>query len=247
MDPVNTGHEASKHRNWVKLSHWIVTVSFLALTVTGFEMIMVHPRFYWGEAGNDLTPALFEVPVSRNYHHGGYSSSTPFFVKPESPVSASRTYDIFNQNGWGRSLHFLSGWFLTLTGLLYLLAGTFTGHFRRHLWPQLWSLKHLKEDMRRHWKWDIPATSGGPDYGFLQRLSYLGVIFVLMPLIAMTGMTMSPAITAEHGWLLKLFLGAQSARTIHFMVSVALELFLAVHLVMIVKSGFRKQVRSMTL
>lgn len=234
------------HRRWVKVSHWIITFSFLALAFTGFEMIMVHPRFYWGEVGNDLTPAIFELPVSRNYRHGGYEAVTPFFSESGGPVSASRTYDIFNQNGWGRSGHFLSGWFLTMTGLIYLIAGFFTGYFRKHLWPQTWSFALLRQDLLRHWRWEIPASTGGPDYGFLQRLTYLGVIFVLMPLIAMTGMTMSPAITASHPWLLTIFLGAQSARTIHFFASVALELFLIVHLVMIVKSGFKKQLRSMT-
>lgn len=236
----------NRHRRWVKVSHWVITASFLALAFTGLEMIMVHPRFYWGEAGNDLTPALFELPVSRNYHHGGYEASVPFYDKPGSPVSGSRTYDIFNQNGWGRSLHFLSGWFFTVTGIVYLLIGIFSGYFRKQLWPQSWSFQHLREDLMRHWRWEIPSSSGGPDYGFLQRLSYLGVIFLLMPLIVMTGMTMSPAITAAYPWLLTLFLGAQSARTIHFFASVALELFLVVHIVMIIKSGFRKQLLGMT-
>jgi len=235
------------HRRWVKISHWIITASFVALAISGFEMIMVHPRFYWGEAGNDLTPALFELPVSRNYHHGGYEAATPFFNQPGGPVTASRTYDIFNQNGWGRSLHFLSGWFLTITGIIYLLAGFFSGYFRKHLWPQSWKLSHLREDLLRHWRWQIPSATGGPDYGALQRLSYLAVIFILMPLIAMTGMTMSPAITAAHPWLLTIFLGAQSARTIHFLASVALELFLIAHIIMIIKSGFRKQLRGMTI
>lgn len=234
------------HRRWVKASHWIMTLSFFALAFTGIEMIMVHPRFYWGEAGNDLTPALFELPISRNYKHGGYEGTTPFFETAGSPVSASRTYDIFNQNGWGRSLHFLSGWVLTITGIFYLVLGFFSGYFRKHLWPQSWSMGSLRDDLRRHWQWQIPKATGGPDYGFIQRLSYLGVVFFLFPLLTLTGMTMSPAITAAHPWLLTIFLGAQSARTIHFFASVALELFLIVHIVMIVKTGFRKQLQGMT-
>ena len=77
---------------------------------------MAHPRLYWGEAGNDLTPALIELPISRNYQHGGWEKPTPFFRTPPGPVSASRTYDIFNQNGWARSLHFLAAWWLVLPG-----------------------------------------------------------------------------------------------------------------------------------
>src|ERR1041385_8880367 len=105
----------TRHRRWMKITHWTGTVSFLLLVVTGVEILMVHPRMYWGNAGNDLTPALFELPVSRNYHHGGWDNQQAFFNSANSPVSASRTYDIFNQNGWGRSLHFLSGWVLVVT------------------------------------------------------------------------------------------------------------------------------------
>ena len=83
---------------------------------------MVHPRLYWGKAGNDLTPALLELPISRNYKHGGYDRPVPLTESASGPVSANRTYDIFNQNGWGRSLHFLAAWFLVLPGLVYLAA-----------------------------------------------------------------------------------------------------------------------------
>src|SRR5437763_13231019 len=114
-----------QHKRWVKGAHFIITLSFLALTVSGYVILMSHPRLYWGDAGNDLTPALFELPISRNYHHHGWDTPKPFFASVNSPVSAGRTYDIFNQNGWGRSLHFLSGWVLVLAGLFYLFVGIF--------------------------------------------------------------------------------------------------------------------------
>lgn len=233
----------------MKSSHWIITLSFFVLLITGFEMTMVHPRFYWGEVGNDLTPALFELPESRNYEHGGWDEAVPFFEEPGSQVSAGRTFDIFNQNGWGRSLHFLGGWFLVITGLIYLAAGIFTGHFRKNLLPRgnEFSLKLLLRDVISHLRMQIPPASNGPDYGLLQKSTYLVVIFFLMPMIFMTGLTMSPAITAAYPFLLKIFFGAQSARTIHFIASAALVLFLIVHLVMVIKSGFGKQIRSMTI
>jgi hypothetical protein len=87
-------------------------VSFLTLAVTGFYILKVHPRLYWGEVGNDLTPALIELPISRNHQHGGWDEGVPFFETANSPVSASRTYEIWNENGWGRSLHFLAHRFL---------------------------------------------------------------------------------------------------------------------------------------
>lgn len=243
------GKENMYHKRWVKGSHWIITLSFFVLLITGFEMTMVHPRFYWGEVGNDLTPALFELPVSRNYEHGGWDESVPFFEEAGSPVSSSRTFDIFNQNGWGRSLHFLGGWFLVITGLIYLIAGIFTGHLRKNLFPlgKELSPKLFLRDLISHLRMQIPPATNGPNYGLLQKSTYLVVIFFLMPLMVMTGFTMSPAITAAYPFLLKIFFGAQSARTIHFIASAALVLFLIVHLVMIFKSGFRKQIRSMTI
>lgn len=238
-----------RHKRWVKGSHWIVTLSFLALAVTGFVILMAHPRLYWGEVGNDLTPALFELPISRNYHHGGWEKSTPFFQGAASPVSASRTYDIFNENGWGRSLHFLSAWILVLTGVVYLLAGIYTGHFRKKLWPQVneFKMRLFLSDLINHFRKYVPSSTKDTQYGLLQKCTYLAVIFLLLPLITLTGLTMSPAITASYPFLLKIFFGAQSARTIHFFASIALELFLVIHVVMVIRSGFNQQMRAMTI
>ena len=250
MTPQQTVQtENNSHQRWVKTSHWIVTLSFFALIFTGVEMTMVHPRFYWGEVGNDLTPVLFELPVSRNYQHGGWEKSVPFSDAVNAPVSASRTYDIFNQNGWGRSLHFLAGWFLLVPGLIYFVAGIFTGHFRKHLWPKAkaFSFRLFWNDIINHVRIQIPPATNGPHYGLLQKFSYVMVIFFLMPVIVMTGMTMSPAITAAYPFLLKLFFGAQSARTIHLLTSISLFIFLIVHVVMMIKSGFKQQIRAMTI
>jgi thiosulfate reductase cytochrome b subunit len=243
--------ENKSHKVWVKYSHWIITLSFFALTITGFEMIMVHPRFYWGEVGNDLTPALFELPVSRNYRHGGWTKSTAFFDNVNSPVTAGRTFEdeLFNQNSWGRSLHFLSGWFLVVVGLYYLVLGFWSGHIYTNLWLRMRDLnpKLFWADVMNHVRMNLSPASYGPNYGLLQKISYLVVIFFLMPLMVMTGMTMSPAITAAYPFLLKIFFGAQSARTIHLFASAALVLFLVVHLVMIIKTGFKQHIRFMTI
>ena len=93
----------------------------------------------------------------------------------------------------------------------------------------------------------IPPATGGPDYGLLQRLSYVAMVFVTLPLMVLTGITMSPAITAAFPLLLTVFGGYQSARTIHFVAFAAAMAFLAVHVLMVVKSGFRRQMRAMTM
>ena len=228
--PGNPTSGGEGHARFVRISHWIITLSVLTLLFTGIEILMVHPRLYWGKAGNDLTPALLELPISRNYKHNGYDKPVPLTDNPSGPVSASRTYDIFNQNGWGRSLHFLAAWFLVLPGLVYALLGFSTGHFRWHIWP----------GSRR-------VVRGGPRYNPLQKVAYTFVIFVAAPLMVLTGLTMSPAVTTAWPWLLDLFGGYQSARTIHFFASAILVLFVIVHVVMVIRSGFRRQMRGMTL
>ena len=239
----------SRHRRWVKSTHWIITLSFLALAYSGFFILMVHPRLYWGETGNSLTPALFELPISRNYQHGGWQNNTPFFDSTGSPVSMSRNFAMFNKNSWARSLHFLAAWFLVVTGAVYLLTGIFTGHFRKHLWPRLsdFRLRLFWRDFVNHLRMRIPSATNGPQYGLLQKCTYSVVIFFLLPVTVLTGLTMSPAVTAGYPILLKIFFGAQSARTIHFFASAMLLLFLMVHVVMVIKSGFKKQIRAMTI
>ncbi len=237
-----------RHPAWVRSSHWIITIAFFFLAFTGVVILMAHPRLYWGEVGNDLTPALLELPISRNYKHGGWEKSTAFFSSGKAPVSASRTYDIFNKNGWGRSLHFLSAWVLVISGFFYLIAGIFTGHFRKNVLPDSKEItpQNFWRDLGNHIRFQLPPATGGPPYGFLQKCTYSLVIFFLLPLIVLTGLTMSPAITAAYPFLLKIFFGLQSARTIHFFSSVALELFLVVHVIMVIRSGFKKQISAMT-
>jgi thiosulfate reductase cytochrome b subunit len=203
--------ESIRHKGWVKCTHFIITLSFLALTFSGYVILMSHPRLYWGKAGNDLTPALFELPISRNYHHGGWEKSVPFKYLTGSQVSAARTYDIFNDNGWGRSTHFLSAWFLTIAGLIYLIAGFYSGHFRYNLSPRRgeFSLRLLWSDFVSHLS---KHFSNPGKYGLMQKITYLFVIFFLLPVVILTGFTMSPAITASYPFLLKIFFGHQSAR-----------------------------------
>jgi thiosulfate reductase cytochrome b subunit len=240
---------AAGHARWVRTSHWVVTASFLTLAITGFLILMVHPRLYWGEADNDLTPALIELPVSRNYKHGGWENRVAFTGDANSPVSASRTYDIFNQNGGGRSLHFLAAWVFVLVGAAYLLAGLFTRHLWRNIMPRPRELAQglVERDVVDHLRLRIPAATGGPRYGLLQKCSYFAVVFLALPLMVATGLAMSPAVTAALPFLSGVFGGHQSARTIHFFAFSALVLFLLVHVVMVVKSGFRRQMRAMTL
>jgi thiosulfate reductase cytochrome b subunit len=210
---------------------------------------MVHPRLYWGNVGNDLTPAWIELPISRNYRHGGWEDRQAFADGAPAAVTAARTFKTFNHNSWGRSLHFLAGWGLITAGVVYLVAGIVSGHFRRHLLPREPQMRPtaFRAELADHLRLRVRGATGGPDYGLLQKCAYLAVVFIGLPGEVLTGFAMSPALTAAHPWLLSLWGGYQTARSVHFLLAVGLLLFLAVHVTMVVKSGFRRQMRAMTL
>lgn len=245
---ISTNELGRGHAPWVRLTHWLIAAVVLTLAYSGIVILMAHPRLYWGWAGNDLTRPLLELPLGRNYHHGGWDAAIPFFNDAAGPVSRVRTYDIFNQNGWARSLHFLFAWLLVAGLAVFAGVGVLTGHLRRDLAPTREELKPdaLWADLREHAALRIVPAKGGPPYGVLQKLAYLCVIFLALPVMVLTGLSMSPAVAASWPWLPSLFGGTQSARTIHFFDLCLIVLFLAAHLLMVALSGFGRQLRAMT-
>jgi thiosulfate reductase cytochrome b subunit len=227
-----------------------LAASVFALSVSGFVVLMAHPRLYWGEAGNDLTPALLELPISRNYRHGGWEQTVVFEDGPSHRVvSASRTYDIFNENGWGRSLHFLAAWALVATGAVYLLAGLFTGHLVRDLVPRAGDLapSALWRDLVARLRGRSVSVPPGPPYGSLQRCAYFGAVFLALPLLTVTGLAMSPAVTAAYPVIASVWGGSQSARTIHFFAFAAVAVFAIGHVLMTARAGFGRQLVALTI
>lgn len=221
----------ARHSGVVRVTHWITTVCFFALLVTGIEILISHPRFYWGEDGNSLSASLFDIPIpaSRGHVKTGYS-----YVLPD-------------QNGWSRYLHFQAGWLLVFTGLLYAIHGLLTRHFRKNLIPAGADLSWpaISGVIRKHLRFETSSEEEARSYNVLQRLSYLAVIFVLVPLMIWTGLAMSPAFTAGFPFIVDVFGGFQSARTIHFFVTLMLVLFVVAHVAMVFVSGFRLRMRSM--
>jgi thiosulfate reductase cytochrome b subunit len=204
---------------------------FVALLVSGVEILISHPRFYWGEIGNVLSTPLFKLPIpsSRNLVPTGYG-----YVLPD-------------QNGWSRYLHFQAAWIAVLTGLLYVISSLFTGHLRKNLLPGQADLswKAFSTTIAKHLRFERPSEAEVGSYNVLQRLTYLLVIFVLFPLVIWTGLAMSPAFVSAVPATVTLLGGQQSARTIHFFVSLFLLLFVVVHVVMVCVAGFRSRMRAM--
>ena len=220
-----------RHSALIRVTHWITVLAFLTLLLTGVEILISHPRFYWGETGNVRTAPLFKLPIPSS----------------RATVPTGYGYVLPDQNGWSRHLHFQSAWLLVGTGLLYVLYGLFQGHFRRSLIPSRAdaSPRAISKIVARHLRFKPASSDEAESYNALQRLTYLLVIFVLFPLVIWTGLAMSPAVVSAIPATVTVFGGQQSARTIHFFVSIFLVLFLFVHIVMICVSGFRKRMRAM--
>jgi thiosulfate reductase cytochrome b subunit len=229
---ANHVHKSTpRHSGVVRVTHWITVISFLALLVTGAEIVISHPRFYWGEVGNVNTRPLFTLPIpsSRDTVPTGYR-----FVMPD-------------QNGWSRYLHFQAAWAVVLTGLIYAFASLWNGHFRRDLVPErhdrTWRAYGVR--IAQYLRRAPPDPAEANSYNVLQRTAYLIVIFVLFPLVIWTGLAMSPSFVSAVPSAVTLLGGRQSARTIHFFVSGLLLLFLVVHVTMVALSGFRSRMRAM--
>jgi len=214
------------------VTHWITVISFIALLVSGVEILISHPRFYWGEVGNSGTPPLFKIPIPSS----------------RATVPTGYGYVLPDQNGWSRYLHFEAAWVLVLTGLVYIISGLWTRHFRKNLFPapadRKW--RAFRSVVAKHLR--LAAAENEADsrsYNVLQRVTYLLVIFVLVPLVIWTGLAMSPGFNAAVPWAVNSLGGRQSARTLHFFVSLSLVLFLVVHVAMVVLTGFASRMREM--
>jgi thiosulfate reductase cytochrome b subunit len=223
--------DVPRHSVLVRITHWLTTVCFFALLLTGMEIVVSHPRFYWGETGNPMMPSLFNIPIpaSRPWVNTGYS-----FVLPD-------------QNGWSRNLHFEAAWLVIITGLIYVIAGLRRRHFQNNLLPERegFNWRSLSRDILAHLSFRRPHESEARSYNVVQRLTYLLVVFFLFPLVVWTGLAMSPALVSVFPILVTSLGGHQSARTIHFFVSLLLSAFILIHVVMVWRAGFRNRMRAM--
>ena len=240
-----TTRSAPVHARWVRMTHWVAAASVAALAYSGVEILMVHPRLYWGEVGNDLTAPLLELPISRNHRHGGWTRPTPLGI--DSTVSAGRTFEIFNQNGWAK---------------LALPGGVGAGGRGPRLRAGGSRRRTLPSSFPRRARGALDRGSVARPAGASARLRAVADGRPRLRAVAThqlrrrgfsggaapgpTGLTMSPAVAAAAPVLLDLFGGHQSARTLHFAAFGMLMLFFVAHVVMVIRSGLGRQVRAMT-
>lgn len=232
------------HARWVRITHWALALAIGLLLVSGITIFMAHPRLYWGQAGNDMTRAWLELPIGPNYRHGGWEPAHVFAAIRPDVISEARVFTIFNQNGWARSLHFLAAWLLVAAGAAYAALALVTGHAWRSLLPGRAGLsaRALAADIRAHLA-NHPVRPG-PPYSLLQRWAYT-VVLAAIPVMVFSGLAMAPRVTAGYPWLIDLFGGHQTARSVHFCAFALILGFVLVHLAMVLRTGAVRQVGAM--
>jgi thiosulfate reductase cytochrome b subunit len=213
--------DSPRHALFVRVTHWLTAAAFAVLLLSGIAILLAHPRLYWGETGAVGGPSLIDLPF-------------PFVL--DVPI-----------RGPGRYLHFLAAWLAVFTGLAYGALGLLTGHFATSFVPRRGELSAsaVRNVVKAHLRRPPQHADVSPAYNVLQRVTYAGVVFVLMPLIVVTGLGMSPAVTSVVPAAATLFGGQQSARTIHFFAACALTGFVLAHVVLVWQAGFTAHLRAM--
>jgi thiosulfate reductase cytochrome b subunit len=252
-----------RHSRVVRITHWINLVVLSLLLMSGLQIFNAHPRLYWGQYGADYDRPLLAMeaggppgrPVGVTTVAGRRFATTGLFG-----VSAGRGGESVIQGfprwatlpSWrdlaaGRRWHFFLAWVFVLNGMIYLLAGLMNGHFRRDLAPSRAQLRpsHILADIWDHMRLRHPVGEAAKSYNVLQKFAYLAVVFVLLPAMVATGLTMSPGVDAAAPWLTVVFGGRQSARTLHFVAANLIVLFVLVHVLEVFIAGVANEIGSM--
>jgi thiosulfate reductase cytochrome b subunit len=241
-----------RQRLLTRITHWTWAVSLFFLMLTGLQIFNAFPSLHIGiESGFDYDNAILRIGavevdgevrgVTRVL--GAELDTTGFLGVSGGEARAfpaALTIPSKTSLATGRVIHFFFAWILVITLTIWLVASALNGHLRQ-LIPTWSDLRSLPKDIADHARLRFHHTA---DYGVLQKLAYASVLFLALPLMILTGLSMSPGFNAAAPWLLDLFGGRQTARTIHFLTMVALIGFFAVHMAMILLAGPLNEMRS---
>lgn len=253
-----------RHSRVVRVTHWLNVLAVSLLLMSGLNIFNAHPQLYWGAYGADFDRAWLEaVPL-----HPGVAASPGVFRVGNLTLNTTGVLGVSEgPNGerlvqgfprwttlpsWrdlatARRWHFFLAWILVANGLIYFVAGLINGHLKRDLAPTAKDLAptNLARSVIDHIKLKHPVGEAAKRYNVLQKLAYVGVALVVLPMVVATGLTMSPGFDAVAPWLLDLFGGRQSARSIHFICANLIVLFVIVHVVEVFLAGVVNEIGSM--
>jgi thiosulfate reductase cytochrome b subunit len=247
---------AYRHTVLVRIAHWINVVCIAFLLMSGMQIFNARPDLYWGQKSDFEHPIL--SMTARSTDHGpvgevtifghafnttgvlGLSTADGQLVARGFPAWA--TVPSYQDLATGRRWHFFFAWIFAITGAVYLISSLINRHVWRDLVPSRAQLRNIGPTIWHHMKLQVPRER---DYNVLQKGVYLIVIFIVLPLIVLAGLAMSPGVDAGFPWLIDLFGGRQTARTIHFICATLIVLFILVHVLLVLVSGVWNNLRSM--
>lgn len=218
--PDRPGRLILRQKRMTRLTHWIWAVSLFFLVASGLQIFNAHPALYLGnESGFGYDNEIFSVDAMP------WSLTIP------------STRDLAT----GRVVHLFFAWVFVANLCVWFVASLRNRHIRKDLVPNRRDIRNFGRDVKDHLRLKLVHSVR---YSPLQKLAYGGVLFVLFPLIILTGLSMSPGMNAVLPWLPELFGGRQTARTIHFAVMALFVLFFVVHIAMILLAGPLNELRS---
>ena len=254
------GEVIYRHTFIVRLSHWINAVVIVLMIGSGLNIFNAHPQLYWGQKGDGGDRPFISLDALPGPHDTlrGVTQVGPVHVDTTGMLGAAQSHGRWVARGWpswitvpgyqdladARHWHFFFAWILVGNGLIYLAWSLLIRHVQRDLWPTWRDIRSIPRSVLDHLRLRRPAGAEARRYNVLQRLAYLGLIAMVAGMV-MTGLSMSPGANAFAPWLLELFGGRQSARTLHFIFASLIVLFIVVHLIEVVLAGPINEVRSM--
>lgn len=251
-----------RHRWPLRLMHWVNLACMLVLAGSGLQIFNAHPALYWGEASDFDRPALAMAAVRGADGRGrGITSigGARFDTTGVLGVSRRSADGAMVRRGFpewatvpgpkslalGRRWHFFFAWLWVFNGACYLLWSLASRHLRDDLAMRARDWRGIPRAIADHLRFRHPVGEEAMRYNPLQKIAYLGVIFVLTPLVVLTGLSMSPQMDSVMGGFIELVGGRQSARTLHFISMSLFVLFALVHVAMVVYAGPVNEMRSM--
>ena len=258
--PRKPSYQFYRHTIPVRLLHWINAICMFVMLLSGFQIFNAHPALYWGNGADFDHPALAMKAEGTADNYWGVTTIGSWKFNTDGVLGVSDTDGVRGVRGFpqwatipgpspnlalGRLWHFAFAWLLVLNALAYFAWVFWSGHFRKELLPTGDDLKHLPQEIVTHAKLKFPRGEAAKRYNGIQKLTYFIVLCVLGPLIVLTGLTMSPTMDSVFPFLLWVFGGRQSARTIHFIVAFSFLGFFVIHIAALLLSHPWNGLRSM--
>ena len=248
-----------RHPLVIRVTHWVNAICLLVLVMSGLQIFNAHPALYWGKVSTFDAPLMSMTQTEDDPPKGmttvfGHGFDTTGWLgssvgsdgeAADRGFPAWTTLPSDQDLTGGRSWHFFFAWAFVLNGIAYLLYGLVSGQLRLRVIPSRDQIRHFGASVWEHLTLRFPQGDEAKRYNVIQKLTYLVVLFVLLPVQVLAGLAMSPAMNAAFPFLLTLFDGRQSARTVHFVVAGLLVLFVVVHVALVLLSGFWNNMRGM--